>query len=180
MMTLFAKGQAMQLGNGPVIATDYVNTIYTKIAFDSAWDEMTNRVLQFTQGDETFNLVVGKSGVVQVPNELETGCVDISAFGYNEDGRRLTTTPLHVIIRKSGFKPDGETPIPPTPDLYAQLLEQIASGGAGFETDETLTLANGVLSVNTADVVEQDNTLPVTSAAVHVTVGNIDALLNTI
>lgn len=54
-------------------------------------------------------------------------------------------------------------------------------GGASYNIDnETLILANGVLKVNTADVVEQDNTLPVTSAAVQVTVGNIEALLQTI
>lgn len=49
-----------------------------------------------------------------------------------------------------------------------------------FTTDETLTLENGVLSVNTAEDVEQDNTLPITSAAVHTTVGNIEVLLATI
>ena len=38
----------------------------------------------------------------------------------------------------------------------------------------------GVLSVNTADTVEKDNTLPVTSAAVHTQIGNIDILLQTI
>lgn len=55
------------------------------------------------------------------------------------------------------------------------------SGGITFTTDETLTLSeNGVLSVNTANVVEEDNTLPVTSAAVQVAVGNIDVLLQTI
>lgn len=53
-------------------------------------------------------------------------------------------------------------------------------GGTSFTTDETLTLENGVLSVNTADSVEQDNTLPITSAAVHTTVGNIEILLSTI
>lgn len=54
------------------------------------------------------------------------------------------------------------------------------SGGVDFTTDETLTLENGVLSVNTADVVEADNTRPITSAAVHAEIGNIDALLQTI
>ena len=49
-----------------------------------------------------------------------------------------------------------------------------------FTTDETLSLVDGVLKVNTANVVEADNTLPVTSAAVQVTVGNIEALLQTI
>lgn len=54
------------------------------------------------------------------------------------------------------------------------------TNGVCFETDETLTLKNGILSVNTANAVEQDNTLPITSAAVHTTVGNIEILLKTI
>ena len=54
-------------------------------------------------------------------------------------------------------------------------------GGVDFTTDDTLTLSpEGVLSVNTADAVEEDNTLPVTSAAVHATVGNIEILLSLI
>lgn len=57
-----------------------------------------------------------------------------------------------------------------------------ADTGVNFTTDKTLTLDpdTQVLSVNTADDVEQDNTLPVTSAAVYVEVGNINALLETI
>lgn len=39
---------------------------------------------------------------------------------------------------------------------------------------------DGKLSVDTTDIVEQDNTKPITSAAVHVEVGNINALLETI
>lgn len=44
--------------------------------------------------------------------------------------------------------------------------------GSGLKITE-----DGVLSVDTADAVEQDNTKPVTSAAVHVEIGNIWALL---
>lgn len=55
------------------------------------------------------------------------------------------------------------------------------SGGASeLITDETLKMENGILKVNTADEVEKDNTLPVTSAAVYTEVGNINALLETI
>lgn len=60
------------------------------------------------------------------------------------------------------------------------VYEALRNAGTSFSTDETLTLKDGVLRVNTAAVVEADNTLPVTSAAVHVTVGNIEALLETI
>lgn len=52
--------------------------------------------------------------------------------------------------------------------------------GTTFRTDDTLKLENGVLSVNTANSVDQDNSLPVTSAAVFATVGNIETLLKTI
>lgn len=52
--------------------------------------------------------------------------------------------------------------------------------GVQFETDNTLVLKDGVLSVNTTDQMEQDNTLPMTSAGVYATVGNIEVLLKTI
>ena len=52
--------------------------------------------------------------------------------------------------------------------------------GVDFETDETLILRDGVLCVNTTNDMEKDNTLPITSAGVYATVGNIEALLKTI
>lgn len=52
--------------------------------------------------------------------------------------------------------------------------------GVQFTTDETLSLKDGVLSVNTAQEPEPDNTLPITSAAVHTAVGNIEIILQTI
>ena len=47
--------------------------------------------------------------------------------------------------------------------------------GNGLKITDT-----GLLSVDTADDVEQDNTKPITSAAVYTEVGNINALLATI
>ncbi len=66
-----------------------------------------------------------------------------------------------------------------------QLVSSTETSGGdgplmGFTVDETLTFVDGVLSVNTTDVVEEDNTLPITSAGVQVVVGNINALLKTI
>lgn len=43
-----------------------------------------------------------------------------------------------------------------------------------------LKVEGRVLSVDTTNVVEEDNTKPVTSAAVHVQLGNIEALLKSI
>jgi hypothetical protein len=67
--------------------------------------------------------------------------------------------------------------------LAADLVEieiPDPGGNVDFKTDETLTLKDGILSVNTTNDMEQDNTLPITSAGVFATVGNIEALLKTI
>lgn len=71
-------------------------------------------------------------------------------------------------------------------EFIAQLVEDyltknLPSGGTVFQPDnETLLLENGVLRVNTADAAEEDNTRPITSAAVATQLGNIEALLKTI
>lgn len=59
-------------------------------------------------------------------------------------------------------------------------IQQVNADGVDFTVDETLSLVDGVLSVNRAETPEADNTLPITSAAVYTTVGNINALLETI
>lgn len=67
-------------------------------------------------------------------------------------------------------------------EIVRALAGKAAGGGTGMpQIDETLRYsADGRLGVNTADVVEEDNTLPVTSAAVYAEMGNIEALLKTI
>ena len=73
-----------------------------------------------------------------------------------------------------------DTKYPSAKAVY-DLFKSIGSSGdtscVEFETDETLSLIDGVLSVNRAQKVEQNNTLPITSAAVYTEVGNINALL---
>lgn len=46
-----------------------------------------------------------------------------------------------------------------------------------WQVGDGLKLEGGVLSVDTADAVEEDNTRPVTSAAVYTQLGNVEALL---
>ena len=57
----------------------------------------------------------------------------------------------------------------------------LPSTGGGYRVDPvTLKLENGMLSVNTANTAEQDNTQPITSAAVYTQLGNIEVLLSAI
>lgn len=59
----------------------------------------------------------------------------------------------------------------PLPVASADVLGGIKVGGS-------LKITDGVLSVDTAAKVEQDNTKPVTSGAVHMEIGNIEVLLS--
>lgn len=63
-----------------------------------------------------------------LPSELHAGAVRMSVFGYdaeNINGLRATTVPVTLNVRPSGFVGDGTDEVPPTPDLYAQLLQKL-------------------------------------------------------
>lgn len=67
-------------------------------------------------------------------------------------------------------------------DQYKQSELPLPAGGAQYIIGDGLKLdvETNTLSVDTVDAVEEDNTKPVTSAAVYETVGNIEVLLETI
>ena len=118
---------------------------------------------------------------------------------------RITTNIAHISVSPTGGTEGSLFPtIPPTAEerlradmgnladlttedkssLVAAINEvrQTGGGGTAYTIGHGLKLdaKTNTLSVDTADKMEQDNTLPITSAAVYVEVGNINALLKTI
>ncbi|MDE7121450.1 MAG: hypothetical protein K2O42_04745, partial [Oscillospiraceae bacterium] len=128
MWKFLIKNQKIEILEREVIASDQISFVTLKFIFDGDWKKF-HKVVQFSQCDETYNLVLGTDGTsCLLPAELHAGTVKMSAFGYdtdNTDGLRATTIPVTLHIRSSGFVDDGTAPIPPTPDLYAQLLQKI-------------------------------------------------------
>lgn len=85
---------------------------------------------------------------------------------------------------QGGQGPAGYTPVRGkdywTESDKQEIAEEAAALVPNVEVDNhTIIRENGVLRVNTADDVG-DYTLPITAAAVNVTVGNIEELLKTI
>ena len=118
---------------------------------------------------------------------------------------RITTNMAHISVAPTGGTEGNPFPAtPPTVEerlradmgnladlttedkssLVAAINEvrQTGGGGTAYTIGHGLKLdaQTNTLSVDTADKMEQDNTLPITSAAVYVEVGNINALLKTI
>lgn len=143
--------------------------------------------------------------VVDVPNILLQKASALTAYLYHYDADGCETRFAYQFSVRPRPKPENyvytETEVLNYSSLVSRIEqiekngvsdEQIATAvekyleenpidtGVQFETDDTLILKDGVLSVNTTDQMEQDNTLPITSAGVYATVGNIEVLLKTI
>lgn len=127
MLKFCIYGQKIELINRQTIADQQICFVDMCFLFSPDWEQL-DKTAQFAQGEKTYNVHLGTDNVCHclLPAELQTGCVSVSVFGYAVDGSvRATTVPLGIGIKRSGFRGDGETPIPPTPDLYAQLLDAI-------------------------------------------------------
>ena len=134
MMKFLVKQQKIEALEREVIASDQIAFVSVKFVFDGAWKTL-HKVVQFTQCEETYNWVLGIDGTTCfLPSELHPGSVKMSLFGYDAESDttvRATTVPVTLHIRPSGFVEDGTTPIPPTPDLYTQLLKKLSEMQAG-------------------------------------------------
>lgn len=123
MIQLSVCGQQISGEYAPA-ASDSVSYLSAAFLFSPDWNGLW-KAAQFTQNGVTYSVAL-ENDMCLVPNELREGKAEISVFGQEPGGvRRITTPAFPIYIRPSGFVPDGETPIPPTPDLYSQLLDQI-------------------------------------------------------
>lgn len=134
MMKFLVKQQKIEVLEREIIASDQIAFVSVKFVFDGAWKTL-HKVVQFTQCEETYNVVLGTEGTTcLLPAELHPGSVKMSLFGYDAESDttlRATTVPVTLHIRPSGFVEDGVTPIPPTPDLYTQLLKKLSEMQTG-------------------------------------------------
>lgn len=171
LITINANGQILSMCKCDQLVSDSINVLGVQFVFDSAWAGM-EKVAQFTQKSKetqkykTYNVVINDLGFAAIPNEITDGVCIISVFG-SAGLARLTTAPLAVSVLKSGFIPDGETPIPPTPDLYQQLVAKIhAAAGVPVIGNNGNWFLNGEDTGIRADwTAEQDNAAASAAAA---------------
>lgn len=142
MWKFLVKQQKIEVLEREVIADHQIDFVDLKFTFDGDWKKF-HKVVQFSQCDETYSIVLGFDGTVcHLPAELHVGAVKMSIFGYDAESDttvRATTVPVTLNIRESGFVGDDDTPIPPTPDLYTQLLQKIADIQAGVDGKDGLS-----------------------------------------
>lgn len=122
MVKLVVDGQNLyRYSTGKILADDSVDFVELEFSFSSEWEGM-EKTAQFIQGEKVYSVILVDDKCC-LPTEITEGSFFITVFGYAGE-RRGTTRKLQETLHDSGFG-QGEVPVPPTPDLYAQLLVKI-------------------------------------------------------
>ena len=136
MWKFLVKNQSIEILEREVLADHQISFVQFRFTFDGDWKRF-HKVVQFSQCDEVYSVVLGADGTsCYLPSELHAGAAKMAVFGYDtasDTTVRATTVPVTLNIRASGFEGD-DPPVPPTADLYTQLLKRIeeaSQGGTG-------------------------------------------------
>lgn len=151
-MKFLVKKQQIDCIERDKLADGQIAFVSFRFVFDNEWEGLY-KVVQFMQDKNTYNISLGVDGYsCKMPSELQAGCAEMSLFGYvpdDETALRATTAPIKLRIEQSGFSSSGSEVVPPTPDLYQQLIakidEKIASvhDGADGASAYEIAVENG-------------------------------------
>lgn len=143
MWKFLVKNQSIEILEREVLADHQIQYVQFKFTFDGDWKRY-HKTVQFSQCDEVYSVVLGTDGTsCYLPAELHVGAVKMGIYGYDtasDTTVRATTVPVTLNIRESGFEGE-EPPIPPTPDLYTQLLKRIEDAEHGLDGKSAYQIA---------------------------------------
>ena len=145
MLKFLVKGQNIETLEHEVIAADQVSFVKIHFVFDNNWKPL-HKVVQFTQDEITYNRVLGTEDTsCFLPAELTPGTVKMSLFGYDAEATetvRATTIVKTLHIKPSGFEGENSN-VPPTPNLYQQLLQKISDKGKDGKSAFEIAIEHG-------------------------------------
>ena len=151
IIKFFVKGQNIETLEHEIIGAAQIAFVKVHFAFDNNWKPL-HKVVQFTQDESTYNRVLGTEKTsCFLPSELLAGTVKMSLFGYDaasSETVRATTIVKMLHIRPSGFEGENSN-IPPTPDLYQQLLQKISEKGNDGKSAYEIAVEHGFVGTET-------------------------------
>ena len=149
-MNVIVKGQEIFSNECRIVlATGSIDWMEFKFYFSDDWTGFI-KTAQFTQNGTTYNQLL-ENDACMLPSEITEGNFLLSVFGVLPNSAKRATT-AHVVMNAiyPGFVSEGQSPIPPTPDLYNQLITQITN--MFLEQDLTAALRADYLPNCTTEV----------------------------
>ena len=207
-ITLTANHQSLTAEYLP-LAAESVQYLTAKVVCETEdWTGREIKAM-FGQGCTVYEVPV-TGGEITAKQQLNLTAGDWRVWLVGNSARdgevipRITTNVAHISVAPTGGT-EG-SPFPATPPTVEERLRADMGNLADLTTEDksslvaainevrrtgggtAYTIGHGLkldaktntLSVDMADKIEQDNTLPITAAAVYAEVGNINALLKTI
>lgn len=209
MFELYAEKNQLEVRRREPVTSGSVNVYPVRFGFSEDWAGLEKTAV-FRAGEKTISILLDETGECVVPWEaLAVPGRRLEAGVYGTRGTEvvLPTVWADLGYIETGTAP-GEEARPPAPGLWQQELER-KGDGLGYTEDGELGLFSGDkllssvpvsgggggplykfghglkqqgldVSVDAVSDFKGDNTLPMTAAGVQTTVGNIEALLETI
>lgn len=107
-----------------VIAAGSIEFVPFEFSFSDDWYGYI-KTAQFSQGGHTYNQLLVDDRCF-LPAEIADGNFILSVFGADgSSASRATSAHLLLHAIHPGFVGNSEPAVPPTPDLYSQLLDQL-------------------------------------------------------
>jgi len=209
MFELFAEKTKLTTLKKEQLTSGSVNVYKARFGFSADWEGLVKTAV-FRAGNASVPVVLGVLGDCKIPWEvLAVPGLRLDAGVYGTRGTEvvLPTVWADLGFICAGAAP-GTPSFPPTPELWEQELERkgdgldydgsflslksgdkvlsvvkIAGGGGGspvYRFGHGLKQTGLDVSVDAVSDFNGDNTLPMTAAGVQTSVGNIEALLETI
>lgn len=137
--------------NGKIVADskNYLEAVFFFVT--SEWENIVKTVV-FRTKIGTYNVVLDGDSCFVPPECVIAGETEVSVFG----GDRVTTDVAKVKIFPSGYR-IGETPLAPTPDVYAQITEKLNKALEGAVSKEDIEfVVKKYLEENPVETITED------------------------
>ncbi len=101
------------------VVADSQNYLYASFLFSEDWEGISKTAIFRNEDNTPYEMLLDETDTCLVPAEvLDAGEVSVSVFG----GDLITVNKVYIEVEESGLI-DGQTPQPPTPNIYNQILE---------------------------------------------------------
>lgn len=120
VLTFYLRNQIIKCAGIPEVVEDSKNYLYAQFIFSPDWAGQTKTAI-FGHDNNYYEQLLGDDAICKIPYEvIKATSFTVSVVG----GDRITANAVTVRVTPSGYQ-EGQTPEPPTPDIYEQIIEKM-------------------------------------------------------
>lgn len=166
------------------IISDMVDVHVAHFTLDSTWtgfdktasflNTKTNVKKDYVLGTETLDCLIPWESLIATD---EGGYLVVGLSGY-KDGKILRTKMFNPLLIEKSDIDDGDNPLPPTPDVYEQIMDLIASMGGTYTLPIASPTTLGGIKVGTNLSIDVNGVLSSQDTTYEVATQSEDGLMS--